>query len=158
MTALVTWATGLVGSRVLDALLDRGEDVRVLLEPGAQPAEQQLREVDVVVGDVRDRAALQRCTKDVEVVYHLAGLLPGADHEAMRQVNVDGTRALVEACGDIRRLVFSSSVSVYRPAPLPAMWPIREDHPRLAHGNDDLRVRTEQDRRRGRDPGRGAPR
>lgn len=59
--------------------------------------------------------------KGVEVVYHLAGLLRGADYSAYDRVNAEGTRNVCEAAaqaGTVRRLVYVSSLSAAGPSPL----------------------------------------
>jgi nucleoside-diphosphate-sugar epimerase len=80
--------------------------------------------VEVVLGDVRDRALVRGALDGVEVVFHLAAL-PSvarsvADPRASHEVNVDGTLNVLLAAGDagVRRLVYASSSSVYGDTPL----------------------------------------
>jgi nucleoside-diphosphate-sugar epimerase len=138
---LLTGATGLIGPKVLDRLVKRGDDVRVLALPDTVDEVDHRDAVEIVPGSLDDAEALKEATSGVEVVHHLAGMLPGADPAEMFRVNVDGTESLLHACVEqkVRRLVFVSSVAVYRPAPFPFMWPLREDSPQAAHGNDELR-------------------
>jgi nucleoside-diphosphate-sugar epimerase len=141
MRVLMTGATGLIGRPVLDRLLERGDEVTVLALEGTADELPPGSALTVVTGSVEDAAALEEAAEGAEVVYHLAGLLPGSPPAALRRVNVGGTRSVLGACGSAaRRFVFVSSVAVYRPAPWPYMWPVSENAPRAAHGRPDLRA------------------
>ena len=126
MRHLVTGATGLVGSRVVDRLLARGDRVRALvLEPEAV-AGLQRRGVDVRPGDLSATADLTPATHGVDTVIHCAGVVQAsARREDLWAVNVEGTeRLLAAAAGAGRpRFVYVSSVGVYGHAPPP----VRED-------------------------------
>ncbi|MBA3840800.1 MAG: SDR family NAD(P)-dependent oxidoreductase, partial [Thermoleophilaceae bacterium] len=124
---LVTGGAGFIGSHLVDALLARGEQVRVLdsLDPLAHPAriapEHLDREAELVVGDLRDADAVERALEDVEAVYHLGGSV--GNGESMMNVrrtvdaNAVGTATLLEAIlarrDRVRRLVAASSMVVY---------------------------------------------
>lgn len=141
MKVLLTGATGLIGPRVLDRLMERGDKVRVFALPDTVNRIRDKERVEIMTGDVSETEALKRAAQGIEVVYHLAGLLPGNKVEDLMRVNVRGTEAMLQAsvaCG-VRRFVFSSSVSVYSPCPFPFMWPIVEDNPLRAHGNESLK-------------------
>jgi nucleoside-diphosphate-sugar epimerase len=76
--------------------------------------------------------------EEVEVVYHLGALL--SDPQKLVRVNVEGTENLVKASlATVKRFVFTSSMAVYSPAPVPSLWPLIEESPRQAHGGDALR-------------------
>jgi nucleoside-diphosphate-sugar epimerase len=83
--------------------------------------------VECVVGELRDQAVLKRATQGVDVVYHAAAVTLGMRGD-LWHTNVEGTRALLQACvaNDVGRFVFLSTVSVYRPPLAPA---IDEDAP-----------------------------
>ncbi len=70
---LVTGGAGFIGSHVVRLLAGRGDRVRVLERPGA-PVEHLLAAVDVVVADIRDRAAVARALPGCREVYHIAGI------------------------------------------------------------------------------------
>jgi len=146
VAVLVTGATGFVGSQVLDQLLDRGEQVRVLALPDTLERVHQRDRVEVVAGSLSDPGALAEATRDVGAVYHLAAihlsaLRAIADPRDLRTVNVDGTERLLRACAasQVRRIVFTSSVAVYNAAPWPSMWPINETYPLRTTGEANLR-------------------
>jgi dTDP-L-rhamnose 4-epimerase len=123
---LVTGGAGFVGSHVVDALLGAGERVRVLdnLDPLAHPAglpEHLDPDAELVRGDLRDRAAVDRALTGVDRVVHLGGVV--GNGESMVNVrravdaNAGGTATLLEAVLErrdrIRRLVSASSMVVY---------------------------------------------
>jgi UDP-glucose 4-epimerase len=146
MRVLLTGATGFVGSEVLEQLLDRGDNVRVLALPDTLETLPHRDRVDVVAGSLSDPAALAEATRDAEVVYHLAAihlsaLRAVANTTDLKIVNVEGTDHLLRACAAsaVRRVVFTSSVAVYNAAPWPFMWPIHETAPLRTAGNDNLR-------------------
>jgi dTDP-L-rhamnose 4-epimerase len=126
-SVLVTGGAGFVGSHLVDALLERGDRVRILDSLEAQVHPDRRRpswvpdEAELIEADVRDRGALARSLEGVEVVYHLAAavgvgqsMYRVADYTA---VNTLGTanllQALVDRRGDVGRLVVASSMSIY---------------------------------------------
>jgi nucleoside-diphosphate-sugar epimerase len=96
--ALVTGATGFLGSRVVAGLGERGYDVRVLARPTSDLSRLAASRPEVVHGDVTDRGSVERAVHGVDVVIHTAALVElGADPARMRAVNVEGTRHVLEA-------------------------------------------------------------
>ena len=122
-TILVTGGAGYVGSHVVRQLLDRGDHVRVLdlLLYGDQGLKALVDHprLSVVVGDVRDAAAMQEAAAGVDAVIALAALAGTAacdvDRDAAVGVNQEATELLVTACIEarVRRLVFASCCNVY---------------------------------------------
>jgi len=115
---LVTGATGAIGPRVVDALLDAGYTVRTLsLELDNKKELNGF--VDAVVGNITDRDAVVSAMKGVSCVIHLAALLHEDEEclppEAYKQVNIEGTRIVVESAMQegVERIVFASTISVY---------------------------------------------
>lgn len=110
--ALVTGATGFVGWHVARALLDRGEKVRLLARDPAKVRE--LEGAEVVPGDLRDPASLERAVDGCSVVYHVAAdyRLWTRDPEQMYRSNVEGTRAMIGAArrAGVERFVYTSTV------------------------------------------------
>jgi dihydroflavonol-4-reductase len=115
--ALVTGAAGFIGSHVVAALATAGAEVRAF---DRQPLVDVPAGVDPVAGDLLDSEALQRAMEGCDTVFHLAALYSyaRADAGAMRAVNVDGTRALLDAAahgGVRRRIVHTSSCGTCGP-------------------------------------------
>lgn len=96
MRALVTGATGFVGSHVVEALARRGDTVTVLARSAARAAPLAPFGVRVALGTLDDAASLAAAVGDAEVVYHLAGLTAGTETDLQR-VNAEGTRRLLGA-------------------------------------------------------------
>ncbi|MGE0484797.1 MAG: hopanoid-associated sugar epimerase [Gammaproteobacteria bacterium] len=115
MTILVTGATGFLGSAVARALVAAGEDVRVLTRAGTDPANIAGLAVEVCHGDLLDAASLARACSGCRALYHVAAdyRLWVRDPGVLYRVNVDGTRALMEAAlaAGIERVVYTSSVA-----------------------------------------------
>ncbi len=124
-TILITGGAGFIGRYVARACLERGHSVRVLdslIEQvhGSKSAADHLDpEVDVVVGDVRDEAAVKRALKGVTKVVHLAAEVGvGQSMYAVDRyvsVNDHGTAVLFQQLIDnpVKRVVVASSMSIY---------------------------------------------
>ena len=124
LKALVTGGAGFIGSNLVRALLERGDEVRVLdnFSSGYRQNLEQL-EVELVEGDLRSYERVATAVKGVEVVFH-QGALPSVprsiqDPLTSSAVNVEGTLNVLLAARDagVRRVVFASSSSVYGNAP-----------------------------------------
>jgi dihydroflavonol-4-reductase len=119
MTVVVTGANGHVGANLVRALLAEGRSVRALVYHSRRAL--QGLEVELVEGDVRDFASLQRGFEGAEVVYHLAAHISIRMNEwpLVEAINVLGTRNVVEASlqGGIRRLVHFSSIHAFNEQP-----------------------------------------
>jgi nucleoside-diphosphate-sugar epimerase len=115
--ALVTGAGGYTGFALVRDLLSSGRRVRALVRQPGQAADLERLGAQVVVGDVRDREAMQRAVEDIHTVYHLAAVFrrAGVPDSEYRTVHVDGTRHLVEcsAAAGVRRFLHCSTVGVH---------------------------------------------
>src|SRR5438094_8755110 len=120
MKALVTGGAGFIGSNLVKALVDRGDDVRVLdnFSTGNRANLEGL-DVEVVEGELRSYERVHAAVRGVEVVYHLGALgsVPRSIQDPLTSsaVNVEGTLNVLLAARDegVRRVVYSSSTSVY---------------------------------------------
>lgn len=117
---LVTGATGFIGSHVAELLVARGDELRLGVHgPGAERLESL--DAEQVELDVRDRRSLRRALKGVERVFHCAGVssVSPADSARLFEVNVGGTKAVMEEClhAGVERVVCTSSAAVVGPAP-----------------------------------------
>ena len=77
MKVAVTGATGFVGTRLVRRLRAAGDDVRALVLAGEDADQMRRLGAEVVCGDVRARDAVDGLLRGRELVYHLAGLVPG---------------------------------------------------------------------------------
>jgi dTDP-glucose 4,6-dehydratase len=139
-SVLVTGADGFIGSHLVEALVERGDDVRAFVlynsfnswgwldevDPAVQDA------VEVFAGDVRDPNGVREAMRGVDVVYHLAALIsiPYSYHSPDTYVdtNVKGTLNVLQAARDLgtERVVHTSTSEVYGSA---QFVPITEEHP-----------------------------
>lgn len=112
---LVTGGTGLVGNNVIRMLVEGGRMVRAIVRSraGTQGRAVEGLGVELVDGDVTDRDAMQRAVSGTKTVIHSAAMVHVGwrNLDAMRRVNVEGTRLVAEACRrEGARLVHVSSV------------------------------------------------
>jgi dTDP-L-rhamnose 4-epimerase len=127
MRVLVTGGAGFVGSHLVDGLLAAGHTVRVLdalaaqVHGGAERPADLARDAELVVGDVRDRAAVAQALGGVEAVFHQAAAvgIGQSMYEIERYVSANsvGTAVLLEEIAArrdrIRKVVVASSMSLY---------------------------------------------
>ena len=122
---LVTGGAGFIGSHVAERLLGLGHKVRIVdnLSTGRLENIRHLDGVEFILGDLVDPEVCRRAVQGVEVVFHIAALPsvprslkdPWGSHDA----NVNATVRLLQAChgAGVRRVVYSSSSSVYGDTP-----------------------------------------
>src|SRR2546430_17194840 len=97
MSVLVTGASGLVGSHVVEALAARGEPVRALVRPASRAAVLRLG-AEAVAGDLTDPAAWQAAARGVRAIRHATAIAERrASWEQYVAVDSDGTRPAGEA-------------------------------------------------------------
>ncbi|HEX6599031.1 MAG TPA: NAD-dependent epimerase/dehydratase family protein [Gemmatimonadaceae bacterium] len=114
-TALVTGATGLVGSHVVERLQRDGWQVRALVRDAARADWLRRSGIELALGDTLDASTLPPAATGCDVVFHTAAAVtPDGGWEAFRRPNIEGTRNVVEATAAAgARLVHVSSVAVY---------------------------------------------
>lgn len=138
MRIIVTGGAGFLGTRVIELLLARADAGHApipfteIVSLDLAPSRVEDARVSSVVGDITDPELLsQAITPDTVGVYHLAAVLSGgaeSDFDLAMRVNVDGTRAILEAAraaGSTPRFVFTSSLAVFGrgvPAQVPEAW------------------------------------
>jgi nucleoside-diphosphate-sugar epimerase len=116
--SVITGASGFIGGRLRDALLDEGWDVVALTRKGSPPAKRG-RSVEV---DYSDSAGLARVFADErpELVFHIAGATKGVHYADFQRANAMPTRNIAAALRDahpqVGRLVFMSSLTAYGPS------------------------------------------
>jgi UDP-glucose 4-epimerase len=121
-TYLITGGAGFIGSNLTSALVERGHTVRVFddLSSGHKSnLDNVATDIELVIADLRDEAALARACQGVDYVLHQAAIPsvirsvrePVLTHD----VNVNGTLRLFEAArkADVQRIIFAGSSAVY---------------------------------------------
>jgi dihydroflavonol-4-reductase len=141
MKALVTGATGFVGSHLTEALRRRGDEVTVLARSAAKASKLSPLELRVVPGDLHDAKALSRAVEGQDVIYHVAGVIAARSEADFFRANRDGTAQLAKAAegGGRPRFVLVSSMAAAGPSrrgcPLVGTEPAR---PVTAYGRSKL--------------------
>lgn len=134
--ALVTGGAGLLGSTIVDQLIDKGAEEIVVLDNFVRGRRANLAAavargpVTVVEGDIRDTEVLVKVTAGIDVVFHQAAIRITQCAEEPRlalEVLADGTFNVLEAAvnAKVSKVVAASSASVYG---LAETFPTREDH------------------------------
>jgi len=117
MTVLVTGATGFIGGRLAERLLEAGEGVRLLVRRPDAAARLKAAGAELVEGSLENTASLAAAVEGVSVVYHCAGLATDwAPWTQFEQVNISGARSLAEAASRVKglqRFVHLSTTDVY---------------------------------------------
>ena len=129
MKALVTGATGFVGSHLAETLRRRGDEVTVLARSARKAEALQPLGVRVVSGDLRDTAALARAAEGQDEIYHVAGVVAARNEAEFLAANRHGTANVVAAAAGAGRprLVLVSSMAAGGPSPRDR--PLRGDEP-----------------------------
>jgi dihydroflavonol-4-reductase len=119
-STLVTGASGFIGSHVTGLLVQRGDDVAVLVREGSSLDALSGLEVEFRRGDARDRRSVRRAMRGIERVFHVAGTtsLTLSRGETFA-INLEATRIVLEEAlrAGVERAVYTSSVGAIGPAP-----------------------------------------
>jgi dihydroflavonol-4-reductase len=133
MTTLVTGAAGFLGSHIARLLVERGDNVRVLLRPSSSNRALCDLSLEYVTGDLRDKDSLERALQGVEKVFHVAAdyRLWARRSSDIYQSNVEGTKNILEAArrARVRQFIYTSTVAT-----------IAVDRPELPNEATDARL------------------
>lgn len=112
---LVTGATGLLGSHVVDEALGRGWAVRALVRDPARASALDRSDVELVAGDLADAPSIRRAAVGCAAVVHAAAVIGAeSDLASFRAANVRGTEHMLDAAADAgARFVHVSSTAVF---------------------------------------------
>src|SRR5688572_24327773 len=132
MLVLITGGAGFLGINLTRYLLARGCQIRSLdREPFDYP--DCAARIDAITGDIRDRAAVERAMRGVQMVVHTAAALPLYPAADIMSTDVDGTRNVLDAAlaASVERVIHISSTAVYG---VPDHHPLYEDDPLVGVG------------------------
>jgi len=118
MTAVVTGATGFLGSALVTELVQRRQPVRILARDEHKARQHFGEAVTICPGEITDAGQVQRAVDGATTIYHLAGRLyhPSIPAALYWQTHVEGTRVLLRACQgqmQLRRIVYVSTTGVH---------------------------------------------
>ncbi len=119
MKALVTGATGFIGSHLVDALVERKWSVRCLMHGNGSASRLRGLPIEHCSGDCCDAESLSEAVQGVDVIFHLAGVLKALNAQTYLEVNAGGTDNLLRASAEfnpgIRAFVYVSSQAAAGP-------------------------------------------
>lgn len=113
MTVLVTGATGFLGRRVVQELLNHHQSVRCLVHTPGRERVFPGRSVDVQYGNIADPQALTNALQGMEAVIHLAAIIQQRRNATFDQINRQGTANVVAAArevGGVKHIVLVSAI------------------------------------------------
>ena len=116
---MVTGGTGFIGSHLVEALLQRGDEVRCLVRKKSELKWLKNLPVELVEGDCTERASLGDAVKGVDQAFHSAGVTKAIDEKTYFEVNAKGTENLIHACleenPNLRKFIYLSSQAAAGP-------------------------------------------
>lgn len=117
--ALITGASGFIGSHLAAALTRRGYDVTCLVRANSATGILSKLGVRLVQGDLADAVSIKRAVNNVDQVYHVAGAVKAVTAKQLWDVNAAGTRNVADACAARQTpptLVYVSSIAAAGPS------------------------------------------
>jgi nucleoside-diphosphate-sugar epimerase len=119
--ALITGATGFIGSHLLENLVEKKWDITCLVRPQSQTGKIEKMPVRILRGRLDNRDVLENAVKGQDYVFHLAARIRSAPPEVYDRANHRLTRDLAETClhknPGVKRFTYISSISVAGPTP-----------------------------------------
>jgi dihydroflavonol-4-reductase len=120
MKALVTGSSGFVGSTLVEALNRKGVEVRCLLRKSSSRLHLANAKFETIEGDLSNHSALTEAVKEVDWIFHVAGVVAAKNKEDFFRSNVSGTKNLLEAAAQngkhLKKFVFVSSLAAAGPS------------------------------------------
>lgn len=109
----MTGASGFIGSHLVDALIDVGDQVRVLVRPTSN-LHWVSPQAERCIGDITDPASVRDAVRGVDRVFHCAAVVSDwGDPAIFRSVNVTGTKNILEAALGVAKFVHVSTTDIY---------------------------------------------
>ena len=118
--ALLTGATGFIGSHLAESLLKQGFRVRALVRPASDRRWIKGLELELLTGSLQDNSFLEQAVSEVDHIFHLAGAVKAKDPRDFYLHNTRATmnlaRAALTAAPGLKRFLFASSQAAAGPA------------------------------------------
>ncbi|MFW9962715.1 MAG: NAD-dependent epimerase/dehydratase family protein [Candidatus Sifarchaeia archaeon] len=141
MKILVTGATGFIGGKVAQKLLDDGHDVVALVRDTSN-REGIPENIEIIEADLFDIPSLEEAVKGVSVVYHFAAYFDfyPNDEDLMFKINVEGARNMMTACvgTDVERFIYCSSTETIGTIRFPPGTEDTELRPDFSYGESKI--------------------
>ena len=116
MKALVTGATGFVGNYLIEELLKHNYKITCLVRKETKLHNQN--KINLVLGNITNKESVDEAVKGKDIVFHLVGIgnisaLSRDSYEKFREVNVEGTRNVLDACKKykVKKIIYLSSTA-----------------------------------------------
>jgi nucleoside-diphosphate-sugar epimerase len=119
MIAFVTGATGFVGSRLVEKLRGRGDDVVCLVRNPAKARDLEAAGCRIVEGDLSDQAKLRAAMEGCDAVFHLAADyrvgVRTSEHPKLQDANIGGTTRVIDAAVEAgaKKIVYVSTIAAF---------------------------------------------
>lgn len=129
---LITGATGFVGNYLLKELVKKKNNsksdycynIRILAKRKDHPDFKRNLEkvkslepkVEIIYGDLREKQSVIKAVKGIDIIIHLAAVIRSINRKEFYDVNVQGTKNLIEACkiNKVKRIIITSTIAAYR--------------------------------------------
>ncbi|MCF6269838.1 MAG: NAD-dependent epimerase/dehydratase family protein [Melioribacteraceae bacterium] len=129
--SVVTGASGFVGSHLVDYLIEKGDDVHCIVRKSSNLRWLKGKDVTIHNTGLFDKDGLKLILKNVDYLYHVAGVVKAKTEDGYYQGNVETTRnlldAVVEVAPNIKRVLIVSSLTASGPSKLDS--PVNEETP-----------------------------
>ncbi len=117
MKIFVTGGDGFLGSNLVRVLLEKGHDLRLLLQTGRETKTLDGLKLEIVEGDLLNFESLKAAAKDAEAIFHIAAstsIWPSRN-EIVNKVNIEGTRNILRLAKDmdVKKLVYVGTANTF---------------------------------------------